>query len=39
MKAGALMIMNNLTTTEFNQIRKGINAYIPQALLPYIYID
>jgi len=29
MKAGALMIMNNLTTSEFANIRKGINAYIP----------
>lgn len=39
MKADALLIKNNIKPANFEMIKSSIYAYIPAALLPYIYID
>jgi hypothetical protein len=39
MKADALLIKNNINPANFELIKQSIYAYIPAALLPYIYID
>lgn len=39
MKADALLIKNNINLSNFEKIRQAVYAYIPAALLPYMYID
>jgi adenylate cyclase 10 len=39
MKADAMLIKNNINLSNFEHIRKSVYAYIPAALLPYMYID